>query len=142
MKSRELVLEAFRHRSNSSIPFDIGSTGVTGIHVKAVEALRRHYGLTPGPVKVTEPYQMLGEVDDELASVIGLDVTGIFGRCDMFGIPHDEGWKEFRSFWGQTLLVPEKFVTSYDSDGSLLIYPGGACSRVFFRRNNKTGTYR
>ena len=79
-------------------------------------------------MKVIEPYQMLGEVDDELADVLGTHVHGIISRKNMFGIPQDEGWKEFRTFWGQTVLVPEKFNTSTADDGSLLIYPEGDTS--------------
>ena len=42
---------------------DFGSTAVTGIHVLIVEKLREYYGLEKKPVKVIEPYQMLGEID-------------------------------------------------------------------------------
>jgi hypothetical protein len=42
----------------------------------------------------------------------------------MFGFPN-ENWKEFRTHWGQVVLVPEKFVTTTDQDGALLIYPEG-----------------
>lgn len=128
MDSRGIVLKALTHSDPGRIPVDFGSTGVTGIHVRAVENIRRYYGLEAKPVKVIEPYQMLGEVDEELAEILGTDTTGIGTRCDMFGIPHDEGWKEFRTFWGQVVLVPEKFNTSVDNDGSLLIYPGGDTS--------------
>jgi hypothetical protein len=135
MTSREITLAALGHKVTGKIPFDMGGTGVTGIHVRAVENLRRHYGLDNRPIKVIEPYQMLGEVDDELADETGIDIYGILSRKNMFGIPHDEGWKEFRTFWGQTVLVPKKFNTSADTDGSLLIYPEGdlsvaACAKM------------
>jgi len=135
MKSRDIVLQAINHRDPGKIPFDMGSTGVTGIHVLAVEKLRKYYGLESRPVKVIEPYQMLGEVDEELAMIAGTDVQGIFGRKNMFGISHEGRWKEFRTFWGQVVLVPENFNTGYDEDGSLLIYPEGdtsvpACARM------------
>jgi len=149
MTSREIVLAALDHRETGKIPFDMGGTGVTGIHVRAVENLRRHYGLGSSPVKVIEPYQMLGEVDDDLAAVTGIDVHGILSRKNMFGIPQDEGWKEFRTFWGQTVLVPDKFNTSSDTEGSLLIYPEGdfsvaACAKMpvkgfFFDALNRQG---
>jgi len=125
MTSKEKTLAALNHKGTSKIPLDIGGTGVTGVHVRSVEKLREYYGLERKPVKVTEPYQMLGEVDEELAAILGTDVTGILSRKDMFGIPQDEKWKEFRTFWGQTVLVPEKFNTTIAGDGSLLIYPGG-----------------
>jgi len=125
MNPREITLNAINHRETGKIPVDCGSTGVTGIHVKAVEALREYYGLEKRPVKVIEPYQMLGEVEDDLATMMGCTVRGIYSRSNMFGIRHDKGWKEFRTFWGQTVLVPEDFNTSLADDGSLLIYPEG-----------------
>jgi hypothetical protein len=128
MTPREITLKAINHEESGKIPVDCGSTGVTGIHVRAVEELRRYYGLEMKPVKVIEPYQMLGEVEDDLAEMMGCTVKGIFSRSNMFGIRHDKSWKEFRTFWGQTVLVPEDFNTSLTADGSLLIYPEGDAS--------------
>ena len=128
MTSKEKVRASLNHYDPGSVPLDIGGTGVTGIHVRAVEGLRRYYGLEERPVRVSEPYQMLGEVEKDLGDILGIDITGIYGRNNMFGIPHDEGWKEFRTFWGQPVLVPEKFNTKNDSDRSLLIYPEGDTS--------------
>ena len=128
MNPREITLKAINHKETGKIPIDCGSTGVTGIHVLAVEKLRRFYGLEKKPVKVIEPYQMLGEVEDDLARMIGTTVKGIFSRSNMFGIRHDKGWREFKTFWGQTVLVPDDFNTSIAEDGSLLIYPEGDMS--------------
>jgi hypothetical protein len=125
MTSRNITTKALNHIEPGKIPIDLGSTGVTGIHVLAVMKLRKYYGLDERPVRVIEPFQMLGEVDDELASVIGIDVMGLYSRKDMFGIPHDEEWKEYNTLWGQTVLVPEKFNTTANEDGSVQIYPGG-----------------
>jgi hypothetical protein len=44
---------------------DFGSTSVTGIYVLAVENLRKYYGLEQTPVRVIDPFQMLGEVDED-----------------------------------------------------------------------------
>jgi hypothetical protein len=125
MTSRTLINRALQHIDPGKIPVDLGSTGVTGIHVLAVMKLRKYFGLEEKPVKVIEPFQMLGEVDDELASIIGLDVIGLYSRNDMFGISHDGKWKEYKTLWGQTVLVPEKFNTTADEDSSVMIYPEG-----------------
>jgi len=124
MTSRERVLAALNHKDPDRIPVDFGSTPVTGIHVLAVERLRKYYGLPYRPVKVIEPYQMLGEVDEELCEIMGVDVIGLPARNTMFGFPN-ENWKEFKTFWGQTVLVSQHFVTSFDENGDLLIYPEG-----------------
>ena len=49
---------------------------MTGIHVSCVEKLRDHYELERRPARVCEPYQMLGEVDEDLADAMGIDTVG------------------------------------------------------------------
>lgn len=124
MLSKDLVKQSLLHKECERIPVDFGSTSVTGIHVKVVEQLRMYFGLERVPVKVIEPYQMLGEIDEDLSEIIGIDTIGLFPRKNMFGFPN-ENWKEFRTHWGQVVLVPEKFITSIDDDGALLVYPEG-----------------
>jgi len=125
MNSKQRVLASINHQQPDKIAVDFGATPVTGIHVLAIEKLRKHYGLAYKPVKVTEPYQMLGEIDDELMDILGIDVIGLSPANNMFGIKNHGKFKEFRTFWGQTVLVPEGFNTTIDSNGDLLIYPNG-----------------
>ncbi len=128
MNSKERVLTSLQHKTPDRIPLDIGSTGVTGIHVLAVEKLREYYGLEKRPVRVIEPYQMLGEVDPDLMEVLGIDVIGIMPKNNMFGIKNNGDLKEFKTFWGQTVLVPSNFNTTTDEQGNLLIHPEGDTS--------------
>lgn len=123
---KQRILDALSHREGP-IPFDLGSTAVTGIHVSIVEGLRGHYGLAKRPVKIHEPYQMLGLVEDDLCSAMGVDTSGVFARNTMFGFPV-ETWKEWRTPWGQDVLVPEGFRTTTAENGDLLIYPEGDLS--------------
>jgi hypothetical protein len=125
MNSRERVIASINHRSPDRIPLDIGSTGVTGIHVLAVEKLRDFYGLGIKPVRVIEPYQMLGEVEADLREILGIDVIGLSPQKNMFGIPNNGNLKELKTFWGQVVLVPSDFNTTLDKDGNLLIHPEG-----------------
>ena len=124
MTSKERIQKTLNHESPDKIPVDMGSTGVTGIHCRVVEKLREYYGLEKKPVKVIDPYQMLGEVDEELIDIIGIDVIGAGAKKNMFGFAN-ENWKEFTTPWGQTVLVGEKFNYSKDDDGSILIHPEG-----------------
>ena len=54
-RSRDKVRCALNHQNAGSIPVDFGSTAVTGIHCRIVEALRNYYGLAPRPVKIVDP---------------------------------------------------------------------------------------
>ncbi len=126
MTSREKLQNALKHKSGT-IPLDLGGTAVTGIHVRAVRNLRLHFGLEDHPIKVTEPYQMLGEVEPDLIDAIGIDIIGIGGKRNMFGILN-ENWRPMKTFWGQEVLVPGEFNTTYDASGNLLIHPGGDLS--------------
>ena len=123
VSSRERLRNALAHREPDRVPLDFGSTSVTGVHVSCVAALRRYYGLAPGPVKVHEPYQMLGLVEDDLRAAMGLDVTGVFPRKTMFGFPADN-WKEW-NFRGLEVLVPGDFRIKTEPSGDILIYPEG-----------------
>ncbi|MBN2215161.1 MAG: methyltransferase [Bacteroidales bacterium] len=127
MTSKERIRAVLLHRKADRTPLDFGATTVTGIHILVIEKLREYYGFEKRPVKLTEPYQMLGEIDDELLAAMNIDVIGFGPRLTMFGFPN-EGWKEFRTFWGQEILVPEKFITTLDENGDLLIYPQGDVS--------------
>ena len=85
-RSRDKVRCALNHQNAGSIPVDFGSTAVTGIHCRIVEALRNYYGLAPRPVKIVDAFQMLGEIDAELAEKIGVDCIGIGGPKDIFDL--------------------------------------------------------
>ena len=124
MTSRDRVLTSLNHRQPDRVPVDFGGTAVTGIHVSCVAALREHYGLEKRPVKVHEPFQMLGWVDDDLKEAMGIDVEGVLPYKTMFGFAN-ENWKLWRTGWGQEVLVPEMFKVSLDQNGDTLIYPEG-----------------
>lgn len=125
MTSKELLQQTLNHRQPGRIVFDMGSNAVTGIHVKALENLRNFYGLERRPVRVIEPYQMLGLVEPDLMDAIGIDVMGIWGEDNLLGYNNNPPLKLFKTFWGQELLVPEKFSTKKDANGDLLSFPNG-----------------
>jgi hypothetical protein len=125
--SKTNFIKSINHQQPDRIVVDFGSTGVTGIHAIVVEKLRSYYGLEKRPVKITEPYQMLGEVDSELVREMGVDVIGISGARNMFGIPN-ENWKSDKTLWGQEVLFPGNFNYTKNSKGDLLIYTEGDTS--------------
>ncbi len=126
MTSREKLRAALAHRPGP-VAVDFGSTGVTGIHVSCVAALRRHFGLPEHPVKVWEPFQMLGEIEPDLVEALGSDVIGVSGRGTMFGFPL-EGWHEWRTPWGQIVQVPAGFRPREEAAGDVYLFPEGDTS--------------
>lgn len=121
---RQRVLDTLNHRTPDQVPMDFGGCAVTGMHVSCVAALRDHYGLDRHPVKVWEPFQMLGVIDDDLREAIGVDVKPAFGRSTMIGFKN-ENWKPFL-FNGLEVLVSENFQTTTDPvSGATLLYPQG-----------------
>jgi hypothetical protein len=127
MTSKERVLAALNHREPDRVPVDFNGTAVTGMHVNCVIGLRDHYGLEKRPVKVHEPYQMLGWIDEDLQRVLGLDVEGVWGLETLFGF-RNENWKSWRMDNGQEVLVSEHFKVTKDANGDTLIYPKGDMS--------------
>jgi len=129
MTSKEKLRSSLNHKTKDGVVIDFGSTPVTGVHVLTIANLRQYYGLEKQAVKVWEPYQMLGTIEDDLAEIMGCDVLGITPRTNIFGFENN-GWKEFTTFWGQDILVPENFNTNLNDNGDLLIYPEGDMSAL------------
>jgi hypothetical protein len=125
MTPRQRLQATLDHRQPDRVCVDLGATPVTGMHASTVSKLRRALlGEPDFRVKVVEPFQMLGEIDPPLLDALGADVLGVGGRNNMFGF-RNEGWKPFELYDGTPVLVPEKFNTEFEPDGSLRLYPQG-----------------
>jgi hypothetical protein len=136
MTSRERIQATCAHREPDRLAVDFGGGFQTGIHVSVVYQLRQALGLdAPGtPVKVVEPYQMLGEVAPDLGEALGIDTVSLYGTGTMFGFPAVD-FKEWRLRDGTPVLVPGGFNTDYASSGELFQYPGndhtvGPCAKM------------
>ena len=139
---RERVLLALEHRPPDRIPVDLGGTPCSGAHVSVIAKLRRALGLAePGErVKVTEPYQMLGEIAADLRQALGIDVVHLANPKNMFGF-ENAGWKPWRTFDGTDVLVPAEFNTDPEPNGDILMYPEGDRSARPSARMPKGGFY-
>ncbi|KAA6332923.1 hypothetical protein EZS27_018618 [termite gut metagenome] len=123
MTGKERINAVLSHNEADKIALDFGATTVTGIHAKMIAALRQHYGLDAKPVKIVEPYQMLGEVDEELARIWNMDTLAVGGQYDMFG-HKQENFVEARMPWGQIVLLPESFKMK-EENGDVYVFPQG-----------------
>jgi len=124
--SRERLIAAINHQPVDRIPFDLGSTSVTGIHVSSLHALKVLLGLISPqePVKVINPLLMLGEVDETLRKKLAIDTIALPTLGNSFGFENDN-WKPWKLFDGTPVLVPGKFNTIPDQNGNILQYPKG-----------------
>ena len=123
MTGKKRIQAALSHYEADYFPLDFGSTNVTGIHVKMIAELRRYYGLEDRPVKVVDPSQMLGEVDDELVQLWNIDTIRVAGRTDGYG--HlQENFVDKRLPWGQTVLLPQAFKMK-EEQGHTYVFPQG-----------------
>ena len=140
MTSKERVRAAVEHREPDQLPMDFGSSFITGIHCSVVAQLRQHYGLENRPVKICEPYQMLGEVEEDLLDAMGLDVQPIFPQRTIFGFPNED-WQDWVTPWGQEVLVSRHFQTDTDAHGNTYIYPQGDRSAPASGHMPRTGYF-
>lgn len=126
MTSRERVEYALQHKQPDMVPLDLGASAVTGMNVSSVYILRQALGLdAPGtPVKVVEPYQMLGEIAPDLMDALGVDVVPLGSPYTFFGFKN-ENWKPWKLWDGTPVLVPEAFNTEPEPNGDILMYPEG-----------------
>jgi len=127
MTGKERVQLTLNHKQPDCVPVDFGGTAVTGIHVSCVSALRDYYGLEKRPVKVHEPYQMLGLIENDLKESIGIDIDGIYPYKTMFGFIN-ENWKLWKMDDGLEVLVSEHFINTKDENDDTLIHPEGDIS--------------
>jgi len=138
--SKQNFKATINHKQPDRVVVDFGSSPVTGIHAVIVEKLRDYYGLEKRPVKIIEPYQMLGELDNDLIREMGIDVIGLGGENNMFGIPNKD-WKLHKTFWGQEVLFPGEFNYTFNSNGDILIHPEGDTSVAPSAMMPKTGYF-
>jgi hypothetical protein len=120
----------------------LGASVLTGMHVSSVYKLRQALKLDePGtPVKVLDPYQMLGEVGMDLVDALGVDVMQVPAATTLFGYKRED-WKPWELSDGTPVLVPEAFNTTPEANGDVLMYPQGDRSVPASGRMPKGGFY-
>ncbi|MEG0913947.1 MAG: uroporphyrinogen decarboxylase family protein [Oscillospiraceae bacterium] len=92
MTSRERVIAAINHQQPDRCPIDLGGCGQTGMNVSTMYRLRKALGLDDHRLKVIEPFQMLGEVEEDLRKAVHSDVVGLWNTGNMMGYKNDN-WK-------------------------------------------------
>jgi len=124
MTSRERVQAALAHRQPDRPPVDLGSTLVTGIQVSAYARLKKALGVDGGVNRVYDPFQMLGQVEEPVKKLLGVDTMGIELPTTIFGY-RNENWKPFTMFDGTEVQISGHFETDVLPGGDLVQYARG-----------------
>ena len=125
MTSRERLIATLNHRQPDRVCVDFGATMCSGIAATTLSQLRSTLlGETGRRLRIHEPFQMLGEIDDPLREALGIDVVGLMGRKTLFGYENRD-WRPWRLFDGTEVEVPAGFVITEAENGDWLIHPQG-----------------
>jgi uroporphyrinogen decarboxylase len=122
-ESRARVRAALDHREPDRVPFDLGGSRMTGIHVRAYAGLRAGLGLAPVDIRVGDLTQQLAEVDTDVMDLLGCDVR-LVGPRSAAGYRRDvveaDGYLSFCDEWGVGRRMPVDGGLYYDSFGAPL----------------------
>lgn len=122
--SRERFIQTMNHQDPGDVVVDLGAASTTGIHAEALSNLRNYLGLSPKKERICEPFQLLGEVDEEMRKALGIDIVGIGTNCTIYGF-ENAGWKPWHLPQGLEVEVPEGFVYTVDEKNNTYMYPCG-----------------
>ena len=110
MNSRERVLAALEHREPDRIPFDLGSTKVTGMTRNAYLNLARHLGEEVGTFEFYDVTQQLAMMEESILRRLEVDTRGLMPNV-VRKKPRIEDHGDARFFtdeWGMTWRMPKE----------------------------------
>ena len=110
MTSRERLLTALRHKEPDRVPFDLGSTQVTGISVVAYRNLRQRLGMSPLESQLLDTVQQAALPDEDLMDRLKVDTRGIFPLTsnNWNVVPKDGGeYWTYHDEWGLDHRMPK-----------------------------------
>ncbi len=119
MNSRQRVQLALAHKEADRIPFDLGGTVLTSIHINAYRNLRRYLGLPDKEPQVMDVFQQIVTVDDDVRQRLGCDARNVAPRSSAtFKIVVDEdsmpNYRFFHDEWGIGWRMPKDGGFYYD----------------------------
>ncbi|MCX7428662.1 MAG: hypothetical protein NTW96_23930 [Planctomycetia bacterium] len=91
MNSRQRMSRALRHEEPDRVPYDLGGSHVTTIHVDAYRRLCGYLDIDPEPVVFSDVYQQVVTPSDALLERLGVDTRGLFPW-----VSHNSGFDDVR----------------------------------------------
>lgn len=111
MNPRERLLTTLNHQEPDRVPFDLGSTQITGIHVIAYRRLRRALGLPETVPELCDAIQRLASPGEDLLQRLQVDTRGLYPlNSHNWGVvEEDEGeYWAYHDEWGITHVRPKE----------------------------------
>lgn len=122
MNARERVLAAINHRQPDKVPVDLGATPQSGVSASTLYQLRNALGLPRKEIEICNLFQMLGTVDEDVRTALGIDTVGLFNPFDLQnGISRST--QPFTMCDGTPTLLPDNAVLSRAQNGAWLYHP-------------------
>lgn len=118
MTARERVLAALSHIEPDRVPFDLGTTPVTGIHRIAYRRLVDALGLRAlEPQPLLDPFQQLATPHEEVLRELGVDTRSVYLRLPGRALQNpseDEEYLYSTDEWGLIRRMPKDGGLYYD----------------------------
>ncbi len=124
MTSRERIEATLQHQEPDRVPIDLGGTGQSGINASVLYQLRRELGLEEHPIRIIEPYQLLGEVEEDVRQALGIDVVPLWAPMTLMGTRFN-GWVDWQMPDGTPVRMPGNFQYDETETGDVYVYPQG-----------------
>lgn len=126
MNSRERILAAINHQPVDRVPIDFGGTRQSGISAWAYVELRKRLGLPAHALpRVFDVYQMLADIEQDVAERFGADCVALNRPAVAFGL-RNERWKPFTFPRGLRAEVPGGFDPEPIAGRGLILKRDGA----------------
>ena len=117
LSSEERIKLALEHKEPDRVPFDLGSTPVTGITVGAYKNLLAHLGIKKEEIRIIDIIQQLAEVDEEVLERLKVDTRGLMTNPPSswtLEIREKDGYKHFVDEWQIEWRMPKEGGFYYD----------------------------
>jgi uroporphyrinogen decarboxylase len=117
MNSRERVRLALDHKEPDHVPFDLGGTSVSLIHLTAYKNLRKYLNLPVREPRISYMAEQLAVVEEDLAERLETDVVLVIppSQADFEFVFRDEGaYEAYTDEWGIGWQKPKEGGFYYD----------------------------
>jgi len=117
MTSRERVLASLHHQEPDRVPFDLGSTLVTGITRIPYESLLSYFGAERSKIEICDIIQQLVVVDEDILQKLKVDTRGFLLKdfsSWQLQTREDKQYSYFTDAWGIIWRMPKKGGYYYD----------------------------